>query len=140
DFFGQSIFLKYGETLYEEFYDTVITNDPTNLCNISCKGKTEGAEIFVGGTSNFTGGSLLIQVDGNSLAGLGFGAPDIPTSIIAEQTLIKYKYYDSINKRYVFLIAKDITFSNNFRIIFHDGSAVNDCLIYSCTFYSKVTA
>ena len=129
DFFGQSIFPKYGTPIHVLKPGTVVLDGATEIVfNIIGKGRTYGGWIrWLGVDSVFRATRLIVTIDAVVMTFL-FPDEDLERNIsskVAQAFSLTEYAVDDINKQVVYTGEKDWTFEQSFLVQLVNDSGAN---------------
>jgi len=117
DYFGQSIWPKYGTMLTDdELVAGVAPGATATILYVTGQGQLRNASLFINGMGNPASIYILITVDGvlvyaNPLYTIMYYFGDTPSDVIAQCTL-----YDIVAGIYSIVINREIPFVSSFKV------------------------
>lgn len=123
DYFGQSIFLKYGSLQEEDDNGTIDDGAKTAILSVDGKGKTYGGMLYWFGDASVYQDAIFVDVDGVEVGGGSPAGGLVYNNHLCDNRIITLSSLKADLLRASVLIAKDITFEENITIYMDPFSA-----------------
>lgn len=140
DFFGQSIYLRYGSINLKEVAE--IVNPPSyddNLVNIAAKGKIAGGYLLFSTADDLQEWVLKLTIDGVTV--FEDSIITLFEDYVLEDpvTVINFQKYDTLNGKYVIGFNDNISFESSFLLELTVDVVANASLITGNFYYQELT-
>ena len=138
DYFGQSIFPKYGVFTKENGTTTIAALSTDTVIKVTDKGRTYGARLHIDESFDVSNCVFRLVIDGTIVYDTT-PAVSLKHNITEEgQAPFYLRRYDSIDNSYTLCLSKDITFEQSLEITFQNVTA-NSVDVEYYLYYAKVT-
>jgi len=120
DYFGQSIFPKYGGARRKSFYSVIVANTENDIVVVSGKGVIFGGWLYSNYGSKQEDDIIRIYVDEIESVyhtWLGLGRQNIANG---NPTPVSISRYEPFEEKYCLIIGEGVTFDTQFKITYEE--------------------
>jgi len=122
DYFGQSIFPKYGGAKEVSGSKTVTANTENTIVEVSGKGVLYSGGLYAQGSDKCKDDRVRIYIDNVSIVTISFTALLTRGLVIVPNDIVTLTYYSDIEFKYHVSFLREVTFDEGFKITYEEKS------------------